>query len=131
MPAEIRAESGKTGIVWIAFGKGGLWKIRYHKESRKAQFEKISKDGDMIFRQGMGKPAPGSECNTLFVNGIIDGEYGFYRSMDEGVTWQQINHGKQMYGDIRSICGDPRCFGRFYLATGSRGVLWGEPENVD
>jgi hypothetical protein len=33
-----------------------------------------------------------------------------------------------MYGEIISISGDPRRFGRVYIATGSRGVLWGEPE---
>jgi hypothetical protein len=76
----------------------------------------------------MGKGAPGSPYKTLYVNGIIDGDYGFYRSLDEGRTWQRINKENQMFGDIRSIVGDPREFGRFYIATGSRGVLWGKPK---
>jgi hypothetical protein len=87
----------------------------------------VSAEGDHIFRQGMGKEAAGSQVKTLYVNGIIDGEYGFYRSFDEGKTWQRINNEKQMFGDIRTICGDPRCFGRFYIGTGTRGVLWGQP----
>ncbi len=33
-----------------------------------------------------------------------------------------------MYGEINSIDGDKRVFGRFFLATGSRGVLYGEPQ---
>lgn len=126
--AEIRAESGRAGVVWIAFGEGGLWRITFKKEKISAVFEQISKAGDKIFRQGMGMPAPDSKFHTIYVNGIIDGSYGFYRSLDEGKSWQRINHEKQMYGDIRGITGDPRCFGRFYIASGSRGVLWGEPE---
>jgi hypothetical protein len=129
MPAEIRAESGKTGVVWIAFGAGGLWKISFVKEKQCALFEQVSKNGDKIFRQGMGMPAPGSCYNTLYVNGIIDGIYGFYRSLDEGGSWQRINNDMQMFGDIRSITGDPRQYGRFYIATGSRGVIWGEQCN--
>lgn len=126
MPAEVRAETGKTGVVWIAFGTGGLWKICFTKEDHSAVFKRVSKAGDKIFRQGMGMPAPESCYNTLFVNGIINDVYGFYRSIDEGRTWQRINNDKQMFGDIRSICGDPRQYGRFYIASGSRGVLWGE-----
>lgn len=130
MPAEIRVESGKSGVVWIATGEGGLWKITFQKNEKSAIFECKSKVGNVIYRQGMGKAAPGSSCKTLYVNGIIDGNYGFYRSFDEGKNWQRINNEKQMFGDIRSITGDPRTFGLFYIATGSRGVLWGEPLDI-
>ena len=128
MPAEIRAESGKEGIVWISTGDEGLWKLKFDKDAKKADFLRISKKGDKIYRQGMGKEASKSTCKTLYVNGVIDGDYGFYRSLDEGMTWERINDENQMYGDIRSIVGDPREFGRFYIATGSRGVLWGQPK---
>lgn len=127
MPAEIRAESQKTGVVWISTGEGGLWRITFDKASCSAKFERVSAAGDVIFRQGMGKEAPGSGCKTLYVNGVIYGEYGFWRSLDEGKTWQRINDESQMFGDIRSIVGDLRVFGRFYIGTGTRGVLWGEP----
>ncbi len=127
MPAEIRVEAGKCGTVWISTGEGGLWRLQFDKLTKRASFLKVSCEGDSIYRQGMGKAAPHSEYKTLYVNGIIQGEYGFYRSFDEGRTWQRINHERQMYGDIRSITGDPRTFGRVYIATGSRGVLWGEP----
>jgi hypothetical protein len=127
MPAEIRAESGKQGVVWISTGECGLWKIVFNKEEKRASFHRITNQGDKIYRQGMGKEAAESHYKTLYVNGILNGIYGFYRSLDEGLTWQRINDEQQMYGDIRSIAGDPREFGRFYIATGSRGVLWGQP----
>ncbi|NMB30271.1 MAG: endoglucanase, partial [Clostridiales bacterium] len=125
--SEIRVESGKEGVIWISMNEGGLWRIKYDKDSDTFLGKRISKDGDKVKCQGMGKNAPNSEFKTLYINGTIDGEYGFWRSFDEGENWQRINDENQMYGSIRSIAGDPRTFGRFYLATGTRGILYGEP----
>ncbi len=130
MPAEIRAESDRAKVVWIATGEGGLWRIAYDTDKRCADFVRITEAGESVFRQGMGKAAPHSSLKTIYMNGILKGEYGFYRSLDEGASWQRINHDRQMFGDIRSIVGDPRRFGRYFIATGTRGVLWGEPEKM-
>jgi xyloglucan-specific exo-beta-1,4-glucanase len=124
---EIRVQSGKQGVIWLAVGKGGLWRLLIHKEGKKVDLERITSEGEEVFCQGMGKAAPGNSFDTLYVSGIIGSDYGFYRSFDEGRTWQRINSDQQMYGDIVSITGDPRCFGRVYIATASRGVLWGDP----
>ena len=59
--------------------------------------------------------------------GNYDGEYGFYRSVDDGQSYVRLNTDKQMYGEINSVEGDSQVYGRFYIATGSRGVLYGEP----
>ena len=56
----------------------------------------------------------------------MEGQYGFYRTLDEGKTFERLNTERQMYGEINSIDGDCRVFGRFYLATGSNGVKWGD-----
>lgn len=126
--AEIRLEREKSGIIWIATGAAGLWKLSADFEHKQLEFERVSQLEDQIFRVGLGKAHPDSAHKTLYVNGLIDGVYGFYRSFDEGKSWQRINSDEQMYGDIRSIAGDPREFGRFYLATGSRGVLTGQED---
>ena len=125
---EIRAQSGKCGVIWMAMAEGGLWRLEFHKEDKYAVFQQILQEGEAAFCQGMGKAASDSSYDTLYISGIIGGNYGFYRSLDEGSTWQRINREDQMYGEIISISGDPRRFGRVYIATGSRGVLWGEPE---
>jgi hypothetical protein len=63
---------------------------------------------------------------AIYLCGIIDGKYGFYRSFDNAATFERINTAKQMYGEVLSIDGDSRTYGRFYLATGSRGLLYGD-----
>ena len=46
--------------------------------------------------------------------------------LNDGKTWERINTDKQMFGDIISIDGDKRVFGRFYLGTGTRGLVYGD-----
>lgn len=127
---EIRGETGKTGVFYMAIGKGGLWKLIYDKIQDKLSLTRLSKAGDIIFRVGLGLGAPGADYyrdnKAIYCNGMINGVYGFYRSFDDGKTFERINTDQQMYGDINSIDGDCRVFGRFYLATGSNGVKYGQ-----
>lgn len=124
---EIRVESGKEGVIWLAMNQYGLWKITYNYKANQLQGKRVSKTGDYIKRIGLGKEAPDSDFKTLYTSGTINQEYGFYKSLDEGVNWIRINDEEHQYGDIRSISGDPRVYGRIYVATGTRGVVYGEP----
>ena len=130
---EVRGETGKSGVFYIALGEGGLWKLCYNAETDLTETKRLSREGDTVFRVGLGIGSPGGDYykdeKAIYCNARIDGIYGFYRSLDEGKSFQRINTAKQMYGEINSIDGDCREFGRFYLATGSNGVLYGEPIN--
>ncbi|MBR4341864.1 MAG: endoglucanase [Lachnospiraceae bacterium] len=127
---EIRCESGKRGIIYLAMNHAGLWKLQYNKYTGTLDLNRLTMDGDTCFRIGLGLIHPGvdylSENKAIFVSAIIGGEYGFYRSFNDGTTWERINTDKQMFGDINSIDGDKRVFGRFYLGTGTRGLIFGD-----
>lgn len=127
---EIRAESGKEGVIYIAAGDEGLFKLIYTRQTDEVQLIRLSKPGDKVFRMGLGlKRADGDyagEDKAVYICGAIDGVYGFFRSFDDGATYERINTDRQMFGDINSIDGDKRVFGRFFIATGSRGVIYGE-----
>ena len=123
--AEIRAQQGEEGVIWMALGEHGLWKVIYDVNNEEFKAERITKEGDMIKCQGMGLGLHGGKA--IYMSGTISGEYGFFVTEDEGKTYIRLNSEKQMYGDVMSIIGDPRVRGRFYLATGSRGVLYGVP----
>lgn len=128
---EIRAETGKQGVFYMAIGEHGLWKLEYNSGTDVIKTTRLSREGDSVFRMGLGLISPGSDYykdnKAIYFNGIIDGEYGFYRTVDEGKSYERLNTDRQMYGEINSIDGDCRVFGRFYLATGSNGVKYGEP----
>lgn len=127
---EVRGVAGEEGQFYIALGEEGLWKYVYDKEKDVITFTKLSAEGDSCFRMGLGLGRAGGsyvgESKAIYMCGVIDGQYGFYLTLDEGKTYARLNDTKQMYGEINSIDGDKREYGRFFLATGSRGVLVGE-----
>ncbi len=129
---EIRVSGGEEGIVYIATGKDGLWKMQYDVQTDKIRLIRLTDEGDEVMRVGLGVGREGGdylkEPKAIYLSGIIDGEYGMYRSLDECKSYSRINNGKQMFGDINSIDGDKREFGRFFIASGTRGVLYGEPD---
>lgn len=129
---EVRGECGREGVFYMALDKGGLWKLRYDRGEKKAVVRKLSGEGDTVCRMGLGLGREGgdyaAENKAIYLAGVIGGEYGFYRSTDDGQSFTRLNTDRQMFGEINSIDGDSSTFGRFYLGTGSRGVLYGEPE---
>lgn len=127
---EIRGVSARDGEFLFAFNEEGLYHLIYNDQTRSFKVDKLSKDGDTIKRIGIGKNAPGSSQPTLFTSGLIGGIYGFYRSEDFGHEWIRINDDQTHFGDIRSISGDPRVYGRVYVATGTRGLVYGEMKTL-
>ena len=127
---EIRVESGKEGVIYIAAGEKGLFKLIYMKQVDEVKLVRLSKPHDKVYRVGLGLGRAGGDYikdgKAIYICGVIDGIYGFFRSFDDGLTYERINNDRQMFGDINSIDGDKRFFGRFYIATGSRGVIYGE-----
>ncbi len=135
---EIRGETGKTGVFYLALAEYGLWKLMYDPGKgvdgcgEKVVVRRLSGGGDTVFCVGLGVGRPGgdyfTEDKALYVTGTIGGKYGFYRTLDEGGTFERLNTDRQQFGEINSVDGDCRIFGRFFLATGSNGILYGEPE---
>jgi photosystem II stability/assembly factor-like uncharacterized protein len=76
---------------------------------------------------GFGRPTSATSSSTLFVAGRSQGKRGIFRSVDGGAHWQRINDDAHQFGQISHIAGDPRVFGRVYIGTGGRGILYGEP----
>jgi len=141
---EIRGETGKSGVFYLAVGKEGLWKLEYDRAGdgtgkgaegkapgrNGVTLTRLTAPGVTVYRMGLGLGAPGGDYyrdpKAIYFNGIVAGQYGFYRSPDECKTFERINTDRQMFGEINSIDGDCRIFGRFYLATGSNGLKYGE-----
>lgn len=121
---EIRCQYGKEGVIWLALGEHGLWKMRYENGGFTA--DRVTADGTAVFAQGLGKRADGSGCDTLYI--AVNGENGsrLLRSIDEGESWQEISGEGQHFGNITTVCGDYRRFGRVYIGTGGRGLFIGE-----
>lgn len=75
---------------------------------------------------GFGRAAPGRALPTLFVFGTVEGRYGLFRSTDGGARWLRINDDAHQWGLVLQVSGDPKVFGRVYVGTHGRGVLYGD-----
>ncbi|MFC5468945.1 X2-like carbohydrate binding domain-containing protein [Cohnella suwonensis] len=127
----IKAVPGIEGDIWFAGGntvesKYGLW----HSTNSGASFSKLTnvQEADLI---GFGMAAPGQSYQALYTVAKIDGVRGVFRSDDTGATWVRINDDQHQYAKINmAITGDPRIYGRVYLGTNGRGILYADPVNV-
>jgi len=117
-----KAVPGREGDIWVA-GEGGLWR----STNGGASFTRVSGVSSSV-NIGFGAPAPGRSYPALYLVGDVDGVTGVYRSDDTGATWVRINDDAHQYGNMgEAITGDPRVYGRVYLGTNGRGILYADP----
>ncbi|MFB9185598.1 cellulose binding domain-containing protein [Dactylosporangium sucinum] len=120
--ALFKAVPGVSGEIWLSGKTGGL----YRSTDFGTSFTKVStvQAADAI---GFGKGAPGRPNLAVFMVGQVDGKKGVYRSDDNAASWVRINDDQHQYGNIGdTITGDPRIYGRVYLGTNGRGIIYGD-----
>jgi hypothetical protein len=126
-PVRFRAVPGIEGDVWLAGGSNGsgvygLW----HSTNSGATFTKLA-NVDKADTIGFGMHAPGQTYVALFSSAQVGGVRGIFRSDNEGATWVQINDPQHQWGSTNAaITGDPRIFGRVYVSTNGRGIIYGD-----
>ncbi|MER5382799.1 cellulose binding domain-containing protein [Streptomyces sp. NPDC002688] len=125
-----KALPGSKGDVWLAGGASdgayGLW----HSTDGGASFTKLSnvEQADTV---GFGKAATGASYQTLYTSAKIGGVRGIFRSTDKGVSWTRINDDVHQWGWTgAAITGDPRIYGRVYVATNGRGIVYGDSSDT-
>ncbi|WP_336325151.1 hypothetical protein, partial [Porphyromonas pogonae] len=64
---------------------------------------------------------------TLFAIGKIGGVAGLYRSEDKALSWTRISNPSTAFDVHGVVTGDPRIYGRVYIGTKDRGILYGDP----
>ena len=122
--AVLSALPGIEGDLWLAFGDRGL----YHITKSGAKFVKIETvKGTRAF--GFGKPADGKTAPAFYLAGRVENVAGLFRSTDMGATWVRINDDQHQFGVVNHLTGDPRIFGRVYLATSGRGIIYGDQDS--
>jgi hypothetical protein len=127
-PVRFKAVPGREGDIWLAGGAEwdntyGLW----HSTDSGASFTKLANvaEADNI---GFGKAATGQTYPALYAAAEIAGVRGIFRSTDAGQTWVRLNDDQHQWGRAgeTALTGDPRIFGRVYVGTNGRGVIYGD-----
>jgi hypothetical protein len=124
---KFKALPGAEGEIWLAGGSEeegmyGLW----HSIDSGATFEKLAnvEEADVV---GFGAPAPDATYPAIYISAKIEGARGLYRSDDAGASWVRINDDQHQYAYTgAAITGDPRVYGRVYVGTNGRGIIYGD-----
>jgi hypothetical protein len=116
------------GDLWLA-SKSGL----YHNTGTATAPNLTSLSGVSAANYlSFGQAAAGSSYLTLYLYGTANNSSTseLFRSVDNGVTWTQLNDGAHQWGGgVNSVTGDMRTFGTVYVGTNGRGILWGTSTN--
>jgi hypothetical protein len=119
----IYAAPGRSGDLWLAAFDG-----LYHASNPGSSISFAPMAGvEEIHAFGFGKSAPGKNYPAMYLAGAVNGQPGIFRSDDAAKTWVRINDDRHQWGLILQITGDPRIFGRVYVGTHGRGIVYGDP----
>lgn len=129
----VKAVPDMRGEVWLSVQGHSL----YRSSNAGTSFTKLANvqqaDG-MTF----GKPAPGRRNPTVFIYGTVNQTKGLFRS-DEATSlpgdaanakWVKVSTSRQVLGTATYLEGDRLTYGKVYVGTGGRGILYGQP-NLD
>jgi hypothetical protein len=118
--AQLSPDPARAGVVWVPAAQHGL--LRWSSKGLERQ-----PGVEHAIALGLGKAKREDGTPTLFVYGRVGGRSGLFRSEDDGRHWTRIDDDAHRYGEIRLVVGDPRVYGRVYLGTHGRGIVYGEP----
>jgi xyloglucan-specific exo-beta-1,4-glucanase len=116
------ATPGRRGDLWLVAREG-----LFHSTDAARSFVRVD-GGVSVADLSFGKARPGRNYPALYAVGALGTTVAIWRSDDEGASWLRINDARHEYGrEYRCIAGDPRVFGRVYVGTDGRGIVYGEP----
>ncbi|KAL2836726.1 hypothetical protein BJY01DRAFT_221634 [Aspergillus pseudoustus] len=121
------ASFDRAGEIWLALGDLGI----YHTRNFGRKWTKLTGRGVTARHLTIGAGARRSSTPALFILGTAAShgslsKDGVYRSDDNGKTWARVNDEDHQYGGVGLIQGDPRVYGRVYLGTGGRGIVYAD-----
>ncbi|WP_200946667.1 MULTISPECIES: hypothetical protein [unclassified Roseateles] len=137
-----RATTGSHNLTGRGDSRGGqdrlyatpgresdLWLAAFHGLYRAGDGKAFKRQPAVtqIHAFGFGRAAPGAAEPALYLVGTVSGQYGVFRSTDGAATWRRIKDDAHQWGLILHVSGDPKVYGRVYVGTHGRGVLYGDP----
>ncbi|MEU3103012.1 1,4-beta-glucanase [Streptomyces griseoflavus] len=117
------AAPGRTGDLWLSAKGNGL-----HRSTDGGRSFTAVESCRASYTLGFGRAAAGAAYPAIYQVGSTEAITAVYRSDDEARTWVRINDDHHQWGWTgETVTGDPRVYGRVYLATNGRGIQYGEP----
>jgi hypothetical protein len=119
---------GIAGEIWVPRNNNGLSRI-INAHTGNPTITNLALT--TVTCVGVGKAAPGKSYPSLFIWGRPKSTdlTGLYRSDDEGINWVRINDDAHQFGgpgNAQFVKGDMNVYGRVYMSTVGRGIIYGE-----
>jgi hypothetical protein len=123
----VRAVFGREGDIWIALGAtSSSAGTLFHSTDSGATVAAVA-NVTAPLAVGFGKPAVDGQYPAVYLIGTVSGTYGIFRSDDQGASWTRINDNQHQFGPAGYVAGDEQVYGRVYVGTNGRGILYGDP----
>ena len=120
----LKAVPGHSGDLWLTLHAKGLW----HSTDGGATFAQVGTVAECN-AIAFGKTAPGRSYPAVYIFGKSGDVTGVLRSDDMAKTWVRINDDAHQFGtNGQALAADPRVYGRVYLGTNGRGILYADPK---
>jgi len=125
-PVDFRAVPGKRAQLWLAGGETGktygMW--RSTDGGRRWTRVRDFAEADAV---GFGKARNRHGYPTIFASAKAGSTRGIWRSTDEGRNWVRVNDDAHQWAWTgKAVTGDPDVYGRVYIATNGRGLIYGD-----
>lgn len=122
----VYATPGHEGDLWIP-AYDGLYHLDLSQSAGLVHQCEAFSQVRTIYGFGFGKGLT-DLYPSLYLIGVVNGQYGFYRSDDQAKSWVRINDDQHQYGLVLHIIGDMQEYGRVYVGTHGRGIITGAPQ---
>jgi photosystem II stability/assembly factor-like uncharacterized protein len=117
----IYSTPGREADLWLAAFDG-----LFHSTDSGGTFVRLAAVQE-IHAFGFGKAAPGAAFPALYLVGVVAATRGIFRSDNAAQSWVRINDQQHQWGLILHVTGDPKQYGRVYVGTHGRGIVYGDP----
>ena len=118
---EMRAAPGHVRALWVPMPNG-----LYYSPDESSAFTPVHGYHRSLSRSGLESPRPEKPSPPYIVGARSRRLLASSVRTTVATSWVRINDDRHQYGWISAIAGDPRIYGRVYLATGGRGVIKGD-----
>lgn len=127
--AKIQSVVGYAGHLWYSHGdEDAISLITPLKRTTDGgdTWQTLSNTAQVL-NHTLGAPYPGSAYPTVYIQGRVGGEYGYWMSLDEGASWTKIgDYPEGIYDRAKVMEADPYIPGRLYVGFGGNGFVYRE-----
>jgi photosystem II stability/assembly factor-like uncharacterized protein len=125
--AKLRAVHGHAGHLWFAPGRqesvahvGGLTRSVDGGET----WTKLDNTNEVL-NVSLGKALLGTDYPAIFIQGRVDGDFGYFVSSDQGAHWEKIGtYPLGIYDGAKVMHADAFQAGRLYVGFGGNGFVY-------